>query len=63
MSLAPASGKITVSFDVERHCGENRNEESGQVIKITVADSGCGIPHEKLEKIFGKTTCNCAICL
>jgi signal transduction histidine kinase/DNA-binding response OmpR family regulator/ligand-binding sensor domain-containing protein len=41
MKFTPAGGKITVSFDVQNEC-----------IKITVADSGRGIPADKFEKIF-----------
>ena len=65
LKFTPAGGKITVSFDIERHCSESRNplnnvEIAGQAyndgleqaIKITVSDTGRGIPPEKLEKIF-----------
>lgn len=41
LKFTPAGGKITVAFDLQN-----------EFIKITVEDSGCGIPPDKLEKIF-----------
>jgi signal transduction histidine kinase/DNA-binding response OmpR family regulator/ligand-binding sensor domain-containing protein len=41
LKFTPAGGKITVSFDLEN-----------DFIRITVEDSGRGIPSDKLEKIF-----------
>ncbi|MDR1683672.1 MAG: response regulator [Candidatus Symbiothrix sp.] len=41
LKFTPAGGKIVVAFDLQNEC-----------MKITVADSGRGIPADKLEKIF-----------
>ncbi len=41
IKFTPAGGSIDVSFDV-----------IGDVAQITVSDTGCGIPEDKLEQIF-----------
>ena len=41
MKFTPKGGKIDLSFDVEE-----------QFVKITISDSGVGIPNDQLEKIF-----------
>jgi signal transduction histidine kinase/DNA-binding response OmpR family regulator/ligand-binding sensor domain-containing protein len=41
LKFTPSGGKITMSFDLQN-----------EYVKIVVEDSGCGIPFDKLEKIF-----------
>jgi len=46
MKFTPTGGNVKVSFDLD--------EENPAMAKIVVADTGAGIPEDKLEKIFDR---------
>lgn len=60
LKFTEKGGKITVSFDVISSIDalklfDLREEEKGtEYIKVSITDTGCGLPSDKLEKIFEK---------
>ena len=48
LKFTPAGGHIDVTFDTE----QSLTQQPSTLIKITVADSGKGIPQEQLENVF-----------
>ncbi|MDL2281914.1 response regulator [Parabacteroides sp. OttesenSCG-928-G06] len=58
LKFTPAGGKIEIAFDVISHDEAvglfplTAKDVSMEYVKISVSDSGPGIPEEKLEKIF-----------
>ncbi|NDV59395.1 hybrid sensor histidine kinase/response regulator transcription factor [Bacteroides sp. 519] len=58
LKFTPAGGKIEIAFDVISHNEAvslfplTAKDVSMEYVKVSVSDSGLGIPEEKLEKIF-----------
>ena len=58
LKFTPAGGHVTVTgciINIEKGSRHISGEDKG-VIKISVSDSGCGIPQEDIDNIFNKFT-------
>lgn len=58
MKFTPEGGKVCFSLDLtdregaEKLFSLNDGDKAAQYVKISVTDTGCGIPEDKLEQIF-----------
>jgi len=50
LKFTPKNGKITISF--EKETGEIPKDKNKDLLKISVSDTGIGIPEDKLDLIF-----------
>ena len=54
--FTPEGGKVTISISIiQKAATENKNNISaGRILRISVSDTGIGIPEEKIKKIFDR---------